>query len=151
MTDRADFVEGFALRLAESGMQRMAARAFALLLTAPEGGLTAREIGEQLHVSAGAVSGATSYLTRTALIERRRVPGERSDRFDVQGTTWAEAIATETATVSALRDWLARGMTAVDDPAAQRRLGETHDFFAFLVRELPRLIDRWHAERGARA
>ena len=77
--DRAAFIEGFALKLNESGMQRMAARVFAALLTAPGGGLTAREIAETLDVSAAAVSGATTYLTRTGLVERTRTPA-RADR-----------------------------------------------------------------------
>ena len=46
--DRAEFIEGFALKLNESGMQRMSARVFAALLAAPGGGLTAREIAEAL-------------------------------------------------------------------------------------------------------
>lgn len=147
MSERADFIEGFALRLSETGMQRMAARVFGTVLTGPDGGMTAREIGETLDVSAGAVSGATSYLTRTRLVERTRRPGERADRFVVDGTTWAEAIATETDSLRTLRDWLQRGVEATEDPVARRRLDETRDFFDFLVRELPRLIDRWRAER----
>lgn len=142
--DRAAFIEGFALRLNESGMQRMAARVFAALLTAPGGGLTAREIAETLEASAGAVSGATSYLTRTGLVERTRTPGERVDRYDVNGTTWAEAMAVETEMLRTLSSWLDKGATAVaDDPDATQRLKSTRDFFAFIADEMPKLVDRW--------
>ncbi|MDX6277889.1 MAG: hypothetical protein QOJ72_2017, partial [Nocardioidaceae bacterium] len=87
--DTNEFVEGFALELSQSGMQRMAARVFAALLVAPENGYTAKEIGEVLDVSAAAVSGATAYLTRMGLAARQRVTGERVDRYNVLGTTWA--------------------------------------------------------------
>lgn len=149
MTTTAEFVEGLALELNQAGMQRMAARIFAALLTAPDGGMTAREIGESLGVSAGAVSGATTYLTRTNLIVRRRVPGERADRFDVVDTTWAEAMAAETQVMTALSTWLADGLATVDpDSAAHRRIAGTKDFFDFMRTELPLLVERFHAERG---
>jgi len=142
--DRAEFIEGFALKLNESGMQRMAARVFAALLTAPGGGLTAREIAETLEVSAGAVSGATSYLTRTGLIERTRTPRERVDRYDIKGTSWAEAMAVETEMLRSLSSWLDKGASAVaGDPEANERMEATRDFFAFMADEMPKLVERW--------
>ena len=148
--DRAEFIEGFALKLNESGMQRMSARVFAALLVAPGGGLTAREIADTLGVSAGAVSGATNYLTRTGLVERTRTPGERVDRYDVRGTTWAEAMAVETETLRTLSSWLDKGASTVaDDPAAVERLEGTRDFFAFMADEMPQLVERWQTSRQA--
>jgi DNA-binding transcriptional regulator GbsR (MarR family) len=142
--DRAAFIEGFALKLNESGMQRMAARVFAALLTAPGGGLTAREIAETLDVSAAAVSGATSYLTRTGLVERTRTPRERVDRYDVKGTSWAEAMAVETEMLRSLSSWLDKGASAVaGDREATERMEATRDFFAFIADEMPKLVDRW--------
>jgi len=147
--DRAEFIEGFALKLNESGMQRMAARVFAALLIAPGGGLTAREIAETLGVSAGAVSGATSYLTRTGLVERTRTPRERVDRYDVKGTTWAEHMATETELFNILASWLDKGASAMSgDSDAVDRLETTRDFFAFMADEMPRLVERWQKSRG---
>ena len=147
--DRAEFIEGFALKLNESGMQRMAARVFAALLTAPGGGLTAREIAETLDVSAAAVSGATSYLTRAGLIERTRTPRERVDRYDVRGTTWAEAMAVEQEMLQTLSGWLDKGAAAVaGDPDAVDRLEATRDFFAFMAEEMPLLVERWQKSRG---
>ena len=146
--DRAEFIEGFALKLNESGMQRMSARVFAALLTAPGGGLTAREIAETLGVSAGAVSGATTYLTRAKMAERSRTPGERVDRYDVKGTTWAEAIAVETEMLRSLSAWLDKGASLVaGDREATQRLEDTRDFFNFIAVEMPQLVDRWQKSR----
>jgi predicted transcriptional regulator len=147
--DRAEFIEGFALKLNESGMQRMSARVFAALLVAPGGGMTAREIAETLGVSAGAVSGATNYLTRTGLVERTRTPGERVDRYDVRGTSWAEAMAVETELLHNLSSWLDKGASAMaGDSDAVDRLETTRDFFAFMADEMPRLVERWQTSRG---
>ena len=146
--DRAEFIEGFALKLSESGMQRMAALVFAALLTAPGGGLTAREIAEMLGVSAGAVSGATTYLTRAKMAERSRTPGERVDRYDVKGTTWAEAIAVETEMMRSLAAWLDQGASLVaGDREATERLEDTRDFFNFVSVEMPQLVERWQKSR----
>lgn len=145
-----EFVEGFALELNRSGMQRMAARVFAALLVAPENGYTAKEIGAALGVSAAAVSGATAYLTRMGLAVRRRVTGERVDRYNVLGTTWAEAMATETRTIKTLSDLLDQGLLEVDDgSAAQERLAATRDFFSYMAVEMPKLVERWHESRQA--
>ena len=147
--DKAAFVEGFALQLNESGMQRMPARVFATLLMAPGGGLTAREIAENLGVSAAAVSGATTYLTRTKMAVRTRNPGERVDRYDVRGTTWAEAITVETDLLQNLSSWLDKGVSVVaGDREATQRLLDTRDFFEFVSVEMPKLVDRWQRSRN---
>ena len=143
-----EFVEGFALELNQSGMQRMAARVFAALLVAPENGYTAKEIGDALGVSAAAVSGATAYLTRMGLAVRLRVTGERVDRYNVLGTTWAEAMATETQMITTLSKLLEQGMARVEaGSAAHERLAATHDFFTYMAVEMPKLVDRWHKSR----
>lgn len=147
--ETSEFVEGFALELHQSGMQRMAARVFAALLVAPEGGHTAKDLGATLEVSAASVSGATAYLTRMGLAVRRRVPGERVDRYDVHGTAWAEAMATETHLLRTLVDLLDTGLAAVPpDSTATNRLGDTRDFFAYMADEMPKLVERWHASRA---
>ena len=144
----AEFIEGFALVLNRAGMQRMAARVFAALLTAPEDGMTAAQIRDVLAVSPAAVSGAVSYLTRTGLANRARRPGQRVDHFVVDGTTWAEAIAVETRRLRELEDWLDKGAAAVPRKGkARARMTETRDFFAFVGEEMPAMVARWHASR----
>lgn len=150
MTGTSEFVEGFALELNQSGMQRMAARVFATLLVAPANGYTAKEIGEVLGVSPAAVSGATAYLTRMGLAQRRRITGERVDRYDVLGTMWAEAMATETQTIRTLTAHLERGLeTTPAGSAAHERLDATRDFFVYMAAEMPKLVERWHASRAS--
>lgn len=145
----SEFVEGFALELNQSGMQRMAARVFAALLIAPEGGHTAKGIGDTLGVSAASVSGATAYLIRVGLAVRRRVPGERVDRYDIPGTAWAETMATETRLFRTLVGLLNEGLDHVPDGgAAQVRLADTRDFFVYMTEEMPKLVERWHASRA---
>jgi DNA-binding transcriptional regulator GbsR (MarR family) len=145
----AEFIEGFALVLNKAGMQRMAARVFAALLAAQEGGLSAKQIGEALGVSPAAVSGAVAYLTSTGLANRVRTPGARVDHYIVDSTTWAEAVATETDRLRELSQWLTKGAAAVPAGSPSRdRMTETRDFFDFLVVEMPKLVERWRASRA---
>lgn len=149
--DQAEFVETFALKLSESGMQRMAARVFSALMIAPGGGLTAREIGEELSVSAGAVSGATRMLAQLGLLHRRRTPGERSDRYEVRGAYWSESVLVRAENTRALSALLEDAIAATDDDGAQQRLHETREFFDFLAARMPALVQEWHRMRDSQA
>jgi DNA-binding MarR family transcriptional regulator len=145
------FAEDFALRMAEAGLPRMAARAFSVVLASEDGSLTAKEIGERLGVSPAAVSGAVRYLERVGMCRRRRLPGERLDRYVVEGQTWFRAMVTQTGLLESLIASLETGRAAV--PAGSgtaERLEEVHDFFSYLVEEMPQLIERWAARRGDR-
>ncbi len=84
------------------------------------GRLTAAELAEQLHSSAGAISGAVRYLTQTQLVDRERVPGSRKDHYRVRDDVWHVATARRD---DYLRRWSVRwreGIAAVgaDTPRA---------------------------------
>jgi DNA-binding transcriptional regulator GbsR (MarR family) len=141
------FVEKFGLALTDAGVPRMPARVFAATLASPEGSLTARDLGAILQISPAAVSGAVRYLAQVGLLKRARHPGERRDHFVVRGEYWYEVVSSQEKRYRELLDSLAEGIDAVGPgtPAGER-LRETHDFFAFLSKEMPRLVDRWRAQ-----
>jgi DNA-binding transcriptional regulator GbsR (MarR family) len=144
------FVERFALNLAEAGMPRMPARALAAVLVAEDGRRTAAELADQLGVSPAAVSGAVRYLTQLRLLSREREPGERVDHYRVSSVTWYEAITRRDEMVARWLQDLAEGVKAVGpDTAAGARLEDTRAFFEYLLQEVPRLLDRWRAQRLA--
>jgi DNA-binding transcriptional regulator GbsR (MarR family) len=144
------FVERFALNLAEAGMPRMPARALAAVLVAEDGRRTAAELADQLGVSPAAVSGAVRYLTQLRLLSREREPGERVDHYRVSSDTWYEAITRRDEMVARWLQDLAEGVKAVGpDTAAGARLADTRAFFEYLLQEVPRLLDRWRAQRLA--
>jgi len=144
------FIERFALNLTEAGMARMPARVFATVLVAEDGRRTAAELAGQLGVSPAAISGAVRYLTQLRLVSRGREPGERVDHYRVSSGTWYEAIARRDEMVARWLVDLEDGVKAVGpDTAAGARLEETRQFFAYLLDEVPRMLDRWRARRGA--
>ncbi|MFD9910265.1 GbsR/MarR family transcriptional regulator [Streptomyces sp. NPDC059063] len=129
-------------------MPRMPARVFAALLASDSGALTAAELGERLHVSPAAVSGAVRYLTQQFMITREREPGSRRDLFRVHGNQWYEALGNRDNVLqrweAALREGI--GHLGADTPAG-RRLGETLAFFEFVQEELAGLMARWRVRR----
>ena len=136
--------------LTNAGMQRTSARTFAALLASESGRLTAKEIGEVLQLSPAAVSGAVRYLEHARLARRRREPGQRSDHFELGDDFWYEAMASNEALYDELGVAMSQGIAALGPSEARDRLEETRDFFEYVRKEMPALIDRWRATRADR-
>ncbi|MER7043955.1 GbsR/MarR family transcriptional regulator [Streptomyces jumonjinensis] len=142
------FVERFAGQLVEAGMARMPARIFAALLSSDSGVLTAAELGEQLKISPAAVSGAVRYLVQVNMVSREREPGSRRERYRVHSDQWYEALGNRDQMIKKWEDTLREGVGSLGaDSAGGRRLAETLEFFQFLQKELPLLLDRWREHR----
>jgi predicted transcriptional regulator len=145
----ARFVERFAANLEQSGVPRMPARVFVALLATDSGSLTAAELAERLHASPAAISGAVRYLTQVGLIGREREPGSRRDRYRVWDDAWYEAIVRRERLLQLWEESAREGVDALGaDTGAGKRMAETVAFFEFLQFEMPRLLQRWRAQRG---
>ncbi|HVV09216.1 GbsR/MarR family transcriptional regulator [Amycolatopsis sp.] len=147
--DALPFVEKMATVLYNAGMARMPARVFGATLVANDGALTAAQLAEVLKISPAAVSGAVRYLEQVGMVQRGRSPGERRDHFTIGDEFWYETVLhKEDRVFSELSKVLVEGMAAVGpDSAAGKRLAETRDFFDYLAKELPLLIERWREQR----
>ena len=146
--DAPNFVENMAAAFVDAGMQRMASRVFAAVLASPEAALTPSQIGAQLQVSAGAVSGAVGYLEQTGMIRRTHVPGSRHSLITLGDDIWYEAFASRNPILERWRD-LAAGPSSGSSsmPSAAERLSVMRDFFEFMITELPELMERWRQVR----
>lgn len=145
------YVERLALVLTQLGIQRMAARVFAALVVTDDSRLTAGEIAEKLQVSAAAVSGAVRYLEQVGMIEREREPGARRDHYRVSDDMWFASLRKRDRLMEMWRDTAEEGIEAVGaDTPAGKRLAEMRDFLAFIIKQLPTLLERWEQERAAR-
>jgi DNA-binding transcriptional regulator GbsR (MarR family) len=144
----ARFIERFASVLVDGGLPRMPARVFAALLASDSGRLTATELAGTLHVSAAAISGAVRYLIQVSLISREREPGSRRDVYRIHDDLWYEAIVDRQPLLTRWERALSEGVDALGaQTPAGRRLAESAEFFLFLQRELPAMLDRWRAHR----
>ncbi|MFJ6212288.1 GbsR/MarR family transcriptional regulator [Streptomyces sp. NPDC092296] len=151
MADTSTTAEQLALVLTQAGMQRMAARVLCGLLYSEQETTTAGELCAQLGASAGGVSGALKTLMSLDLVERVPAPGDRRDHYRLRADGWAIMMSSQNRLLDVMRSSAEEGMAAAGEQSvAGRRLSEMRDFYAYMQRELPALIDRWHQQRPAR-
>ncbi|WP_327430379.1 GbsR/MarR family transcriptional regulator [Streptomyces sp. NBC_01236] len=142
------FVESFAAQLVEAGMQRMPARVFGALLASDTGTMTSAELGEQLRISAAAVSGAVRYLAQQHMVSREREPGSRRERYRVHSNQWYEALTNREAVLKRWEYALREGVEGLGrETPAGRRLAETLAFFEFVDGEIAEMMERWRVHR----
>lgn len=144
-----EVAERLALALSEAGMQRMVARVLAAFLFSDQESLTAGELGEQLGASAGSISGAITMLRTVALIEAAPVPGSRKAHYWMRDDAWATLMTSQNAVMALMGEIAATGLAATPEgsPAA-RRLAQMQDFYAYMLSELPAMIERWQRARA---
>ncbi|WP_405110569.1 MarR family transcriptional regulator [Micromonospora sp. NBC_01405] len=148
MAALSDPAEQLALTLTQGGLQRMTARVLAALLFTEQETMTAGEIAETLSISSGSVSTAVKALTTVGLIQRVPAPGSRREHFRLPEGAWATLMSGQNMTVKAMREAAEQGIaTTGEDSTAGRRLAEMRDFYDYLWRELPVLIDRWRSQK----
>jgi DNA-binding transcriptional regulator GbsR (MarR family) len=148
LTDVAEAAERMALVLAQGGLQKATARVMAAFLFAEADSVTAPELSEQLGISSGAVSGAIKMLSTVGLIERVPVPGSRREHYRLRDDAWATLMSAQNGIIQAMFQAAEDGIEAAgENTHAAGRLAEMRDFYTYMFRELPALIDRWRAQR----
>jgi DNA-binding transcriptional regulator GbsR (MarR family) len=141
--------EQAAAMMTAAGMPRMPARVMMALVGSPDAGYTAAELTERLGVSAAAVSGAVRYLQAIHIIHRLPHHGDRRDRYDIRDGGWDVVITANMPLYERLADVVDR--IADENTAAPQsaiRARDMSEFFRFLARRMPQLLDEWHAERS---
>lgn len=139
--------ERFALALARSGMQRMTARLLAAFLFTEQPTLTMGELVDSLGVSTGSASTGIKALVGVGLIEQVPAPGSRRDHFRMRDDAWATLFSQNNQAVNVMLEAAADAMAAT--PAggtAHRRLESMRSFYAFLLAEIPTLVERWRRQ-----
>ncbi|MEW2357593.1 MarR family transcriptional regulator [Spirillospora sp. NPDC029432] len=148
MADTTEAAEHLALVLAQGGLQKATARVLSAFMFADEDSVTAPELAERLGISSGSVSGAIKMLSTVGLIERAPAPGSRREHYRVRDGAWATLMSSQNGMVQAMFEAADRGIDAAGPGTpATRRLEEMRDFYGFMFREMPALIERWRAER----
>jgi DNA-binding MarR family transcriptional regulator len=146
VSENTEAAERMALALVQGGLQRATARVMAAFIFTDSDSLTASDLASQLQISSGSVSGALKMLLTVGLIERVPVPASRREHYRLRDQAWPTLMSAQNGMVQAMFDVAERGIeaTGIDSPAGHR-LAEMRDFYAFMFRELPALIDRWNA------
>jgi DNA-binding transcriptional regulator GbsR (MarR family) len=145
-----DFAERMASLLIAAGLQRMPARVLMALMTSEDGGLTSRELQDRLGVSAAAISGAAQYLRGLSMVRRVAQSGSRRDRYELPDDVWYTASVQADTFYIPMAQLAEAAAESIDDPqsAPAARIREMADFFRFMQRRLPELLDEWEDQRN---
>ncbi|CDO09805.1 MarR family transcriptional regulator [Mycolicibacterium cosmeticum] len=144
-----DAAEQLALVLTGHGLQRMTARVLATLLFTEHPSLTMGDLSELLNASAGSVSTALKSLTSVGLAERVPAPASRRDHYRLRDDAWAILFTSQNETIRAMQIAADTGIAAADAGSpAYHRLVQMRDFYAFLMSEIPDILDRWRQREG---
>jgi DNA-binding transcriptional regulator GbsR (MarR family) len=146
--DQLAFVEDFALVLERMGLVRMTGRAAGWLLVCDPPEQTFGQIGAALQASKGSISSALKTLVTMRWVDKISKPGDRRDYYSIRPGVLPELTRQQSGMYTDLTDMTARGLALYEAPNGPdaARVREMHDFFVWMGKELPALIDRWYAE-----
>lgn len=145
-----DAAERGAAIISAVGFPRMPARVMMALIAAPAGGYTAGELGERLGVSAAAVSGAVRYLQTIHVIRRVSRPDRRLVHYEIVSDTWYGVMTSNAPVYERLAAQIDEIGMHAEDSVAGERAAEMAEFFRFMARRMPELLDEWETVRAGR-
>lgn len=142
------FVEDFALVLERMGLVRMAGRATGWLLVCEPPEQTFNQIADALQASKGSISSALKTLTTMQWVDKTTKPGNRRDFYTIRPGILPELTRQQTGRYDNLTAMTQRGLQLFEDPDGKQaaRVRDMHEFFLWMAREMPAMLDRWDAE-----
>lgn len=135
--------------LAANGFPRLPAAVLMALMTSEESELTAEALAEQTQSSPAAISGAVRYLTSIHMVRRHLLPGSRRYVYELPEHPWYAASFGK-GELYAYIVTLAEQAIPVLGPTGAGRMAEMAEFFAFMQRRLPEVLDEWNELRHSR-
>ena len=152
MNNMHEYVESFGLYWEQAGLPRMAGRILSWLLICDPPHQTMHELTEALQASKSSISTGTRMLIQMGIIERLSMPGQRRDHYRVMPDSWSHIMEEKAKKqFTELRRLAERGIALLDaaSPARRQRLEEMRDYYVFMEREFPLILDHWRAHRSA--
>ena len=152
MNNMHEYVESFGLYWEQAGLPRMAGRILSWLLICDPPHQTMHELTEALQASKSSISTGTRMLIQMGIIERLSMPGQRRDHYRVMPDSWSHIMEEKAKKqFTELRRLSERGLALLDaaSPARRQRLEEMRDYYVFMEREFPLILDHWRAHRSA--
>ena len=152
MNNMHEYVESFGLYWEQAGLPRMAGRILSWLLICDPPHQTMHELTEALQASKSSISTGTRMLIQMGIIERLSKPGQRRDHYRVVPDSWSHIMEEKAKKqFTELRRLSEKGLALLDaaSPARRQRLEEMRDYYVFMEREFPLILDHWRAHRSA--
>lgn len=147
-TAEQQFAEDMGHTFEQWSLPRMAGRVWGLLLVADDDPMSAQDLSDRLHASAGSISAATRFLLQARLIERVRQPGERREYFRFVATAPEALFQQRIDGVARMHRTVESAIPRfADREGARDRLDQLHDFYDWLEGGLRDLMGQWKSNR----
>ncbi len=142
------YAEEAAVVLAGMGLPQAYGKLLGWLLICTPAAQSGAELSAALGLSKGSVSAGLRMLETSGLVRRVPMPGRRGTFYEMAPDAIMRAAGSEKFTL--FRQLMDRGLAVLggEDAPGAERLRITRDFYAFIEVEVPKLIERFRAERG---
>jgi DNA-binding transcriptional regulator GbsR (MarR family) len=144
------YVEETGVLLEDAGLPRMAGQILGWLQVCEPETQSHRDIIDALGISRASVSTVTRFLENVGVVERTMVPGDRRDFYRISRDAWHRFMQSRVETMRKLRRNADQGLRALanETPERRERLERMRRLYAFLEREMPKLLARFETEEG---
>jgi DNA-binding MarR family transcriptional regulator len=147
MDERQRLRTDIAAHYEQLGLSSTSARVLGHLVLEPTGQSDAPTLAQQLRVAKSSMSVALATLERYGLISRIRGTGSRRESIVLSDDAFESVFLSKLPALAAFLELAERGLRIT--PAASdaaRRLSRMRDFYAYMMREFPRLLEGWQRE-----
>ena len=141
-----EFIERVSLHLEAYGFSKIAGRMLGFFLINGQSH-SLDELAECLQVSKGSASTNARLLKRRGLLERRCRPGDRRDFYGLTDDPWQnmfDVARNRMRDMSELFEESAQELPP-EMEEARHRLAAWGDFYAFMLSDMDRRVERWEA------
>jgi DNA-binding transcriptional regulator GbsR (MarR family) len=144
------YVDETGLLLENAGLPRIAGQVLGWLQVCDPETQSLADIATALGVSRASASTSTRLLEQVGLLERTILPGDRRDYYRISRDAWHRFMQTRIDTMRRLRQNADHGLRVLEaaSPDRRRRVERMRRLYAFLEREMPRLLERFDATEG---
>ena len=148
ITAERQYAEEAGVVLASMGLPLAYGKVLGWLLICTPAAQSGAELAAGLGLSKGSVSAGLRMLETGGLIRRVPMPGRRGTFYEMTPDAIMRAAGSEK--FAYFRQLLDRGLEVVggEDAPGSERLRVNRDFYAYLEVEVPKLIERFRAEKG---
>lgn len=149
MNAHQEFVENTGLYFENLGLMRMSGRIMGWLLICDPPEQTMGDIVTALQASKSSISTALRQLQMIAMVDRFTKVGDRRDYYRLADDVWQRSFAAKMKDAAEFRKIAEQGLSILVDqtPDKRKRLEMMRDMYAFMEREVPKLLERWEEEK----
>jgi DNA-binding MarR family transcriptional regulator len=142
------YAEEVGVKLASLGMTPAYGKLLGWLLICDPPSQSLAQLSGSLGLSKGSVSTGMRVLDRLGLVRRVAAPGTRGHVYEVTPNALIELGSRAGEQYAAIRALMERGLALLDDKDSPRaeRLRVSRDFYAFIEREVPKLLEQFRSE-----